>query len=329
MISCFKDYFQKLAQGSKLVLTQFVTKIVLLIYKSIIRNYLCSMQDLKELTTIWSNNLKQLYSEREVRNILLLVLEDIFGFNRSVLLVSKEIDLSEDQLQELTQISLRLQTGEPVQYIIGFTYFDDLKIGVAPGVLIPRPETEELISWIQETIGNQTNLKIEDWCTGSGCIALALKNRNSNSEVRGMDLSPEALEIARANAKELKLDVKFELRNALEAEKTEEVDIVISNPPYIPWIEKESMHDNVTAFEPDLALFVPNENPLLFYRALAGYAGKSLKDKGYLFFELHENYAFETKVMVESLGFHSVEIRKDLQGKDRMLKAQWKVESMQ
>ena len=280
------------------------------------------MQDLKQLTSIWTDKLSNLYSEREARNILLLILEDIFEFNRSILLFSKEIELSETQLKELTQISSRLQTGEPVQYVIGFTYFDDLKIGVAPGVLIPRPETEELVAWIQETITDQKNLKIEDWCTGSGCIALALKNRNIDSEVRGMDLSPEALEIARSNANELELDVKFELQNALEAEKTESVDIIVSNPPYIPWIEKECMHENVTAFEPDLALFVPNENPLLFYRALAEYATKSLNDRGYLFFELHENYALETKTMVESLGFHRVEIRIDLQGKDRMLKAQ-------
>ncbi len=284
------------------------------------------MQDLKKLTATWADNLKQLYSEREVRNILLLVLEDVFGFNRSALLVSKEIDLSEAQLKELAQISSRLQTGEPVQYIIGFTYFDDLKIRVAPGVLIPRPETEELVSWIGETIRDQKKLKIEDWCTGSGCIALAIKNGNTDSEVKGMDFSPEALEIASLNAKELKLEVKFELRNALEVEKTENVDIIVSNPPYIPWIEKAQMHKNVTSFEPDLALFVPNENPLLFYRALAGYAVKSLNDGGYLFFELHEGYALETKAMVESLGFYNVEIRKDLQGKDRMLKAQWKVE---
>lgn len=280
------------------------------------------MQDFKKLTALWTDKLSNLYSEREARNILLLVLEDIFGFNRSALLVSKEIDFSEAQLKELAQISSRLQTGEPVQYVIGFTYFDDLKIKVAHGVLIPRPETEELISWIQETIGGQKDLKIEDWCTGSGCIALALKKRNPRSEVWGMDISPEALGIARSNAKVLELDVKFVLRDALETEKAGKVDLIVSNPPYIPWIEKEYMHENVTAFEPDLALFVPNENPLLFYRALAEYAAKSLNDNGYLFFELHENYAFETKAMVESLGFHFVEIRKDLQGKDRMLKAQ-------
>lgn len=279
------------------------------------------MQDLKQLTSIWTNKLSNLYSEREVRNILLLVLEDIFGFDRSTLLISKEITLSDDQLQELDQISSRLQTGEPVQYVIGFTYFDDLKIGVAPGVLIPRPETEELVSWIHESIQNQKSPEIEDWCTGSGCIALAVKNRMPDAQVKGIDISREALEIARSNAKDLNLNVVFELQDALKIKKRGGADVIISNPPYIPWLEKSQMHQNVTGFEPDLALFVPDEDPLLFYRAIAEYAAKSLHENGMLFFELHENFASETKAMLEQLGFTEMEIRKDLQGKDRMLKA--------
>lgn len=281
------------------------------------------MQDFKELTAKWSNNLQDLYSEREARNILLLVLEDAFGFKRSALLVSSEIELSQAQIAELDQISTRLKTGEPLQYIVGFTYFDELKINVAPGVLIPRPETEELLAWMMETVGEQENRKVEDWCTGSGCIALALKNRRPECTVKGYDISREALEIAKLNAKELNLAVDFIADNALEPANKETVDIIVSNPPYIPWKEKEQMHRNVTAFEPDLALFVPNENPLLFYRAIAQDASKRLSDKGYLFFELHENFAFETKIMIEELGFEAVEIQKDLQGKDRMLKALW------
>ncbi|WP_343632178.1 peptide chain release factor N(5)-glutamine methyltransferase [Fluviicola sp.] len=287
------------------------------------------VRDLKEITAIWAEKLEKYYSEREIRNLLLIVLEDSLGFNRSELLVSREIELAEKQEEELEQILVRLQTGEPVQYVIGFTYFDDLKIGVAPGVLIPRPETEELVSWIAETISGRENPEIEDWCTGSGCIALALKNRKPGARVKGTDISPEALQIAKNNAKELELEVEFELRNALKAEKTTGVDLIVSNPPYIPWQEKEQMHQNVTEFEPDLALFVPNEDPLLFYRSLAEYAAKSLNDKGYLFFELHENYGQETKTMVEELGFSAVEIRKDLQGKDRMLKAQWLVDRIE
>lgn len=281
------------------------------------------MQDFKELTATWCSNLKAVYSEREARNILLLVLEDVFKFNRSALLISREIDLSENQKKQLDEISARLKNGEPYQYIVGFTYFDDLKILVAPGVLIPRPETEELVVWIDESIQNRIGLKIEDWCTGSGCIALALKNRNKNAEVFGYDISEEALEIAQSNAKELNLEISFSKKDALNPIVEQKADVIVSNPPYIPWKEKEEMHLNVTEFEPDLALFVPNDDPLLFYKAIADYASKALLKDGMLFFELHENYACETKEMVEKLGFSSVEIRTDLQGKQRMLKAQW------
>lgn len=287
------------------------------------------MQDLKEISVSWASQLSDLYSEREARNMLLLALEDIFNFNRSTLLVSKEIDLSEEQLAELSRILSRLQTGEPLQYIVGFTYFDDLKLNVAPGVLIPRPETEELVAWIQETIQDKRNLKVVDWCTGSGCIALAMKNRNPGFDVIGYDVSQEALEVAKLNEKELGLGVRFELNNALEPEIENGIDIIISNPPYIPWKEKAEMHQNVTNFEPDLALFVPNEEPLLFYRAIAEYAIKTLNNAGYLFFELHEDYALETQDMVVNLGFNLVEIKEDLQGKQRMLKAQWKVNANQ
>jgi release factor glutamine methyltransferase len=282
------------------------------------------MQDLKEITATWANQLSNLYSEREARNILLLALEDIFGFTRSDLLVSKEIDLSEKESEKLTEIVSRLKTGEPYQYIAGFTYFDDLKLKVAPGVLIPRPETEELVSWVQEMVQNRENLKVLDWCTGSGCIALALKNRNPGFDVKGFDVSLEALEIACSNGKALNLEVEFQINDALNPENKGKADVIISNPPYIPWNEKTEMHENVTEFEPDLALFVPDENPLLFYRAITEYAVSNLNDQGSLFFELHENYAFETKAMVEELGFTFVEIKEDLQGKARMLKASWK-----
>lgn len=282
------------------------------------------MQDLKEISANWANQLIELYSEREAKNMLLLALEDVFQLNRSTLLVSKEIDLSEEQLQELAEICSRLKTGEPLQYIVGFTYFDDLKLKVAPEVLIPRPETEELVAWVQETIQDEMDLKVEDWCTGSGCIALAMKNRNPGFEVIGYDISEDVLEIARLNAEELNLEVEFQIINALEPPIKGKADVIISNPPYIPWEEKKEMHQNVTEFEPDLALFVPNENPLLFYRAIAEYASKTLNHSGCLFFELHENYALETKAMIEGLGFSSVEIKEDLQGKNRMLKALWR-----
>lgn len=279
--------------------------------------------DQKQVLEEWNKQLRELFPDREIRNLFYLALEDILGFNRSFILSGQAGAFSEDQLRTLNEVLHRLKTGEPLQYIAGFTYFDDLKINVAPGVLIPRPETEELVAWVQESIAGKGNLKIEDWCTGSGCIALALKNRNPGSEVKGYDVSPEALEIAVKNARELNLDVVFQQEDALNPGKKGKVDVVISNPPYIPWKEKDEMHRNVTEFEPDLALFVPDEDPLLFYRALADYASKNTAPGGLLFFELHENYAQETLEMVEKTGFVSVEIRADLQGKQRMLKAEW------
>lgn len=285
--------------------------------------------DQKLILQVWKDQLGELFPEREIRNLFYLTLEDVLGFNRGFILSNQVRAFSEDQMDQLQQVLYRLKVGEPIQYIVGFTYFDDLKINVAPEVLIPRPETEELVSWVQETIQDQKNRKVEDWCTGSGCIALTIKNRNSSFEVKGFDISPEALEIAKLNANELNLDVEFQINNALEPETGNKVDVIISNPPYIPWKEKDEMHQNVTAFEPDLALFVPNEDPLLFYRTLAEYAAESLNENGYLFFELHENYAFETKSLVEKLGFSSVEIKEDLQGKNRMLKAQWNMQTIQ
>jgi release factor glutamine methyltransferase len=280
--------------------------------------------DQKLILEVWKTQLGELFPEREIRNLFYLTLEDVLGFNRGLILSNQLGVFSEDQIQQLQEVLDRLKMGEPLQYIVGFTFFDDLKIGVAPGVLIPRPETEELVVWIQETMP-VNNPMIEDWCTGSGCIGLALKNRFPKSTVRGMDLSDEALEIARKNGLELNLDVQFEKQDALNiTSESKKVDIIVSNPPYIPWDEKVEMHLNVTEFEPDLALFVPNEDPLLFYRKITEYASRVLNREGLLFFELHENYAQETQLMVESFHFEKVEIKQDLQGKNRMLKAQLK-----
>lgn len=278
--------------------------------------------DQKRILDAWKRQLEMLFSEREIRNLLYLTLEDVLGFNRGAILSNQIGTFSPEQEEQLEQVLHRLKTGEPLQYIVGFTYFDDLKIRVAPGVLIPRPETEELVYWIWETTGKR-ELKMLDWCTGSGCIALALKNRNPQAVVMAYDVSPEALAIARQNAKELNLDVRLDQNDALEPAFGESVDLIVSNPPYIPWKEKQEMHQNVTEFEPDLALFVPDEDPLLFYRKIGEYAVKQLKPGGYLFFELHENFGSETKSMLEELGFRDVEIREDLQGKNRMLKAHW------
>jgi release factor glutamine methyltransferase len=223
----------------------------------------------------------------------------------------------------LDEVLSRLLTGEPLQHITGFTYFDDLKVRVSPDVLIPRPETEELLYWIAESFPESFAGTIVDWCTGSGCIALALKNRFPRAKVVGYDWSEPALATARMNGKELQLDVEFAQQDALSGEADLfQPDLIVSNPPYIPEKDKTDMRTNVMDFEPHMALFVPDEDPLLFYKAITEKAAAALKPGGMLFFELHEDYADDTKKMVEQMNrFREVTIREDIHGKPRMLRA--------
>lgn len=277
----------------------------------------------KEYTDFWCNSLAEVYEEREAKNILQLACQDVLGWSRSDLMTFQSEEFRSTDQEALEEILDRLKTGEPYQYCVGFTYFYDLKIEVSPSVLIPRPETEELVEWVREELPQGFNGRIEDWCTGSGCIALALKSVFTDAEVLGIDVSKEAIFRAKSNAQKLGLDVKFEIHSALSDEDAyvEKVDVLVSNPPYIPVHEKEAMNKNVIDFEPELALFVPSDEALLFYIALGQQAQRRLNEGGKLFFELHEEYAHETKAAMESLGFKNVEVRNDLQGKLRMLKA--------
>jgi release factor glutamine methyltransferase len=220
----------------------------------------------------------------------------------------------------------RLQTNEPFQYISGKTEFYDLELKCDKRALIPRPETEELVEWVMEVARPENTLI--DFCTGSGCIALALKNQLIKAIVYGTDVSKEAMELSKENASALNLDVNFiqhdALSDQLPSTLTEQsIDIIVSNPPYIPVRDKLEMHVNVLDFEPHLALFVTNDNALIFYKAIASQASRLLKENGLLFFEIHERLAAETKEVIEAHGFVDVEIRKDLQGKERMMKARF------
>lgn len=270
----------------------------------------------------WQQTLKALYPEREVSNLFRFAVEDLFGFTLAEQTVRKDAVQPETIHSRLTEVRDRLLTGEPLQYIVGFTYFDELKLVVSPAVLIPRPETEELVHWILGSVPAGFNGTITDWCTGSGCIALALKYHLPEAQISGYDLSEEALEVARLNGKRLELDVRLETRDALSPGTAEEADVIVSNPPYIPENELAVMRKNVKEFEPHMALFVPDNQALLFYEAITEKALHQLQPDGQLFFELHEDFAGATKAMIEATGaFHSVEIRHDLQGKARMLRA--------
>lgn len=288
------------------------------------------MRTLADIRRHWQQQLAGLYPSdeagqpsREIDALFRFTLEDLFGLNSAEQLAQRDRALPPETIGKLNTVLARLQNGEPLQHITGFTYFDDLKIRVSPDVLIPRPETEELVYWIAESLGKDFEGTIVDWCTGSGCIALALKNRFPKAGITGYDLSEEALGMARLNSSELKLEVRFEQKDALAGEAVSEpIDLIVSNPPYIPGADKAGMRRNVTEFEPHAALFVPDDDPLLFYKAIAGKAVTALKPGGMLFFELHEDYAEETRAMVLATNaFSEVTVHEDLQGKPRMLQA--------
>jgi release factor glutamine methyltransferase len=231
--------------------------------------------------------------------------------------------LSESDLLYIRSYVKRLQESEPFQYILGETEFYGLTLKCDKRALIPRPETEELVDWISE---NSNIEKVLDICSGSGCIALALKTVYKNASILGVDISEEANDLAKQNAQLNKLDVTFESADALEIEADfwntlSELDLIVSNPPYIPEKEKEEMAANVLDFEPHLALFVENNSPIIFYECIADLAIQKLKIGGFLYFELHHLYSAEVIAYLEKTGFQQIEVRKDLQGKNRMLKA--------
>jgi release factor glutamine methyltransferase len=272
--------------------------------------------------------LSEQYSEREIVFFSKEAIKKRLNFSDTDLILQKDIRFSESDLLYFRSVVKRLQNHEPFQYIIGETFFYDLLIRCDERALIPRPETEELVDWIAQSVNRNQSHEIIDVCTGSGCIALALKSVLKSSNVSATDISPEAIALAKKNAMLLGLEIHFFQDNALVDETDlfaeNSVDILVSNPPYIPMKDKVSMEKNVLDYEPHLALFVSDESPLIFYQAIAKKAIRMLKSGGMLFFELHESYAEQTKELVLALGFDEVEIKQDLQGKNRMLKAKKK-----
>lgn len=235
--------------------------------------------------------------------------------------------LSESDLLFFRSVVKRLLSNEPFQYIIGKTFFFGLEIATDSRALIPRPETEELVDWITQEFPKNSSIRIADICTGSGCIALALKSHFSNAQVFATDISQEALLLTQENAKKLNLSITTLLSDAkipdsAVSSQLQNSEIWVSNPPYIPMKEKIEMRENVLAFEPHLALFVSNEDPLIFYREIGKNAHLNLKSGGKLFFEIHEDLSKEIVDILKLIGFVNMEMRKDLQGKMRMIKAE-------
>ena len=291
-----------------------------------------SIIKMKTYQEFWQS-LTPLYDAGEAQAIVRTVLDVEYGMTLTDIICGKVNELSSDEERNLEEIIARLQNGEPVQYVLGEADFAGRTFHVEPGVLIPRPETAELCQWIEEEVSSleaDAPKQILDICTGSGCIAITLGLNIPNSEVTGWDISEDALRIAQGNVEMLKAgNVRIEYQDALMLPKAAEAEsslskgwnIIVSNPPYICEKEKADMEKNVLEHEPSIALFVPDEDPLKFYRAIAEYASSALKSEGALYFEINPIYEKETREMLEGLGFKDIETKEDAFGKKRMMKA--------
>ena len=226
------------------------------------------------------------------------------------------------EIEDIEHIAKELAAGRPAQYITGECEFCGIKFTIREGALIPRPETEELVMWAAERAKDMTLPRIADICTGSGCIAISLAKLLPNAIITATDISDEAISLAKENVAHTGAEVKIirdDALGGLQALQGEKYDIIVSNPPYIPISERKTMHINVTHHEPHIALFVEDNNPLLFYRAIARAARELLSKDGYLMFEIHSPLSIECAEMLQEEGYTHIEIRKDLFGRDRMI----------
>lgn len=272
------------------------------------------------------NRLEGIFSVTELRLMFNEFLMQRLQLSRTELILAENLKLSESDLLYFRACVKRLQANEPFQYIIGSTLFYGLELKCDARALIPRPETEELVDWIVQDSKSHRFSSIIDFCTGTGCIALALKSSLTTADVTGYDISNEALALANENAQLNKLDVAFLPMDVLQPLATdflnEKVDVIVSNPPYIPVSDKQHMAQNVLDFEPEIALFVEDTDPLIFYRKLAEIAQQKLNKNGILYVEIHENLGSETRDLLEKMHFSNIEVKSDMQGKERMVRAQ-------
>lgn len=278
--------------------------------------------NLKDFRTLFNTELTNLYPKTEIDAFFFRLIEDKLGFQLMEVFTQQEYIISSENLLVLNNVINRLKNEEPIQYILGKTEFYGLPFIVNENVLIPRPETEELVSWVINEV-KKNNLKtLLDIGTGSGCIPIAIKKNNPNLEVSALDISLKAIKVAKENATQNNTEIKFINADILQTETLEQkFDIIISNPPYVRELEKKEIKNNVLQNEPHLALFVPDENPLLFYTKIADLAKKHLNPNGLLFFEINQYLGKEISEVLHEKGFKNVELKKDLLGNDRMIKA--------
>lgn len=277
---------------------------------------------LSTLQNSYRNELQSIYSNAEADRIFFWIAEKILDKPESILKLALDEEwreFDEKKNQFLFKLML-LKDHQPIQYVLGETEFYGMKFFVNENVLIPRPETEELIEWILKDTTNE-KLKIIDIGTGSGCIPIVLKRNLPDSEIFALDISQKAIETAKINAEFHQTEIQFIQKDFLnmDFEELPEFDIIVSNPPYIAETEKNEMDENVVKFEPQSALFVPDENPLIFYERIIELAKQKLKLKGKIYVEINQNLAEETKELFEK-SFENVKLKKDISGNFRMIK---------
>ena len=282
---------------------------------------------LKEFKLFFNEALSAIYPKTEIDSFFFILMEEKLKLQRIDTVLNSDLLITNKNLIDLKNIVKRLQKEEPIQYIIGNTEFYGLPFLVDKNTLIPRTETEELVSWVLDEIKVLTNNKITelsilDIGTGTGCIPISLAKNLTSLNISAIDISPEALIIAKQNAILNKVTIEFIELDILNAESLpQEYDVIISNPPYVRELEKVEIKNNVLENEPHLALFVADENPLIFYNKIADLAKQQLSKNGMLFFEINQYLGKETVNMLVKKGFKNIQLKKDLFGNDRMIKA--------
>lgn len=283
------------------------------------------MKNFKDVSDAYQDALSMQYPSGEIKQIFLIAYTFVTNQNSMQYMLHQSEKITEIELGHFQDILQELQTGRPIQHIIGKADFYGMRLSVNEHTLIPRPETEELVEWIVSDHKGRTSLSILDIGTGSGCIALALKKLLPYTEIDAIDVSAVAIAIARQNADDLGLEVNFIQADILEwdsfMQSSQHYDIIVSNPPYITPEEQKEMHNNVLLFEPHSALFVEEQAPLLFYDVIAEMGKKHLHSSGHLYFEINQYLSSETCELLRKKGYRHVQLRQDLNRVDRMIKA--------
>ena len=276
---------------------------------------------MNRVSTYIRQSLQDLYPPQEAKSLTMMICCDLLGYEATDVYLGKDINLSESKQCELENILVRLRKNEPIQYIRGAADFCGMTFRVAPGVLIPRPETTGLVELVLKE--NPQASSVLDIGTGSGCIAISLSRHLPQARVTAWEVSDEALAVARQNNERLKTTVDFEQHDVLfyEGETGDAFDVIVSNPPYVTESERQEMDANVLDWEPELALFVPDDDPLRFYRRIAALGRKLLTPAGKIYFEINRAYGEATVRMLEETGYRHARVLKDLSGNDRIVTA--------